>query len=591
MFGLLNRMFVSPGFMPHGHCYLWLSGLMWLHVLSDAVIAASYMSIPLTLGYLVRRRRDLPFTKLFWAFATFIVTCGMTHLLEIWTLWTPLYWLSGGVKALTAVASLATAVMLVALLPRALALPGPAKLRGALDELRRVENRLRAATDGMIESFIILECVRGLEGGIVDFRIVEANPPMLADLGMSRANAIGASLIGLPHASHFRFDRLVHVAESRERIEEEISIELASEPELRWFHRQVVPLEDGVAVTTRDITERRVADDNLARLASIVESTHDAIVGKSPDGIIESWNRGAQRLYGYTAAEVIGKHVDLIVPADRAAEDRELLAAVGRGKRLDVLDTIRVGKDGERREVSLTASPIRNRLGELVGISTITRDISGQKRSERLALAELLLKEVHHRVKNNLQVVSSILKLHAEQMVDPAAQAAFRDSQERVRAIALLHERLHLSKNPGDVEIGEYAESLVPTLLRAYGRADVRTEVKAGGIALPVDTAVPFGLILNELVANALKHAFAGDAPTSPRIDIVLEVVEGDYLLTVRDNGPGFRSGFDLAGSNRLGMHIVKTLTRQLGGTLTLASAGGAECRLRFPRPAERGAS
>lgn len=590
MLFLLNRVFGSPGFMPHGHCYLWQSSLIWLHVLSDAVIAASYMSIPLMLGYFVRRRRDLPFSNLFRAFAAFIVTCGMTHVLEILTLWTPVYWLSGGVKALTAVASLVTAAMLAAFLPRALALPSQAQLQGALEELRQVENRLRAATDAMSESFLILECVRGPEGAIVDLRVVEANPAALLDLKTTRAGAIGASVLRFARPQGVDFERLVQVVTSGQRIDEEISMPLASEPGPRWLHTQVVPLEDGVTVTTRDITSRRLDDENLARLGSIVESTHDAIIGKSPDGIIESWNSGAQRLYGYSAAEVIGKPVSLIVPPDRAAEDRELLSAVQRGHRLDVLDTVRIGRDGQRREVSLSASPIRNRAGALVGISTITRDISQQKRSDRLTQADLLLKEVHHRVKNNLQVVSTILKLHAEQMVDPAAKAAFRDSQDRVRAIALLHERLHQSARPGDVDIGDYARSLVPDLLRAYGRNDIRVEVEAGGIALPVDTAVPFGLILNELVTNALKHAFAGDAQAAARIDIVLEVADQDYLLTVTDNGQGFAPVIDVASPNRLGMYIVRTLARQLEGSLTVASAGGAECRLRFPRPAERNA-
>jgi len=585
---LFDRLFSSPGFMPHGHCYLWQSELVWLHVLSDAFTAASYMSIPLMLSYFVRRRRDLPFSALFWAFAAFIVSCGMTHILEIWTLWDPVYWLSGSVKAITAVASLTTAVMLGAFLPRALALPSPAQLQGALDELRRVENRLRAATDGMIENFIILECVRDPHGAVVDFRVVEANPSMLADLGRSRAEAIGGSFLGFSNPGLVGFERLVQVVESRERFEEEVSTQLASDPAPRWLQRQVVPLEDGVAVTTRDITAKRVDDDNLARLASIVESTHDAIIGKSPEGIIESWNSGAQRLYGYSAAEVIGQPSSVIVPPDRASEDRELLAAVQRGQRLDVLDTVRVGKDGERREVSLTASPIRTRGGELVGISTITRDISQQKKSDRLMHAELLLKEVHHRVKNNLQVVSSILKLHAEQMLDPAAQTAFRDSQDRVRAIALLHERLHQSTRLGEVDMGEYSGALIPNLLRAYGRNDISVQVEAGRIALPVDTAVPFGLILNELVTNAIKHAFAGDAQAAPRIDIVFEVAEQDYLLTVRDNGRGFDPGFDVASSERLGMYIVKTLTRQLSGSLSLDSVGGAVCRLRFPMHAER---
>jgi len=587
---ILN-LFDPSGFMPHGHCYLWQTDLIALHVVSDALIALSYLSIPVTLGYFVRRRRDLPFAKVFWAFAAFIVTCGMTHILEIWTLWTPLYWLSGGVKALTAVASISTAVMLIAFVPRALALPSPAQLADALDALRRVEDRLRAATDGMIEGFLILESVRGTDGVIVDFRVVEANPAMLERLQLTRLQAVGASFLKLTPTAPLGFERYAQVAQSRERAEEELSVQLEGETRPRWLHRQVVPLADGVAVTSRDISERKRTEDDLSRLASIVECTHDAIIGKTPTGIIETWNAGAERLYGYGAAEVLGRSVSLLVPAERTDEDRQLHEAIQRGERVHVLDTVRVRKDGTRCEVSLTASPIRNRAGQLIGISTIARDISEKKRSERLANAEILLKEVHHRVKNNLQMISSLLKLHAEKVTDPLAKAAFGDSQDRVRAIALLHERLHQSKTPGDVDIGDYAESLIPMLLRAYGGPAVSTRVEAPGIVLPVDAAVPFGIILNELVANAVKHAFSGVEVAAPCIEILVEKDAHDFVLTVRDNGRGFPAEFDLARSTRLGMHLVKTLARQLGGVLELSSLAGSECRLRFPSPAERDAS
>ena len=588
--GILN-LFDTSGYMPHGHCYLWQGDLVALHVGSDAVIALSYLTIPLTLGYFVRRRGDLPFAKVFWAFAAFIVTCGMTHVLEIWTLWTPHYWLSGGVKALTALASICTAIMLVASVPRGLALPSPAQLEDALEALKRVEERLRAATDGMIEGFLILEPVRGTDGVIVDFRVVEANPAMLERFQLTRPQVVGASLSKLTSSAPPGFERFVQVAQSRQRAEEELSVQLAGETRPRWFHRQVVPLADGVAITLRDITDRKRAEDDLSRLASIVECTHDAIIGKSPAGIIETWNAGAERLYGYTAAEVLGRSVSLIVPAERADEDRQFFEMIQRGERVHVLDTVRVRKDGNLCEVSLTASPIRDRAGQLIGISTIGRDISEKKRSERLANAEVLLKEVHHRVKNNLQMISSLLKLHAEKVTDPVAKAAFADSQERVRAIALLHERLHQSKTPGDVDVADYAESLLPMLLRAYGGTAVSTRVEAHGIVLPVDAAVPFGLILNELVANAVKHAFSGVEGGAPRIEISLEEDAHDFVLTVRDNGRGFPADFDLARSTRLGMHIVKTLARQLGGALELSSGTGAECRLRFPIPSERDTS
>ena len=147
----LQKFFSPDGFMPHGHCYLWTPGVVWLHVVSDALIAVSYYSIPLTLAWFVRRRRDIDFRWMFVCFAVFILACGTTHIMEIWNVWHGSYWVSGSIKALTAIASVPTAILLTRLMPEALKLPSPsalAKLNTALEEevqmRRRAEEELRA---------------------------------------------------------------------------------------------------------------------------------------------------------------------------------------------------------------------------------------------------------------------------------------------------------------------------------------------------------------------------------------------------------------------------------------------------------------
>ncbi|MGJ5633279.1 ATP-binding protein [Nostoc sp. CALU 1950] len=141
---LWTNFFTSGSFIPHGHCYLWQTNLVWLHILSDSLIALAYYSIPATLFYFVRKRQDLPFDWIFLLFSAFIVACGTTHLIEIWTLWHPTYWLSGFVKAITATISLITAVNLVSLVPQALAFPSPAQLEQANQELQtQITERLR----------------------------------------------------------------------------------------------------------------------------------------------------------------------------------------------------------------------------------------------------------------------------------------------------------------------------------------------------------------------------------------------------------------------------------------------------------------
>ena len=122
--------------MPHGHCYLWRPDLVWLHVVSDAFIALAYASIPITLVYIVRKRNDIPFDWIFLCFGLFIILCGLTHVMEIWTVWQPVYWLSGDVKMVTAVVSIITAVLLIKMLPLILALPNPEALRKANENLQ-----------------------------------------------------------------------------------------------------------------------------------------------------------------------------------------------------------------------------------------------------------------------------------------------------------------------------------------------------------------------------------------------------------------------------------------------------------------------
>ncbi len=151
MIAALSDFFSSGGFMPHGHCYFWTRGLIHLHVFSDSLIAAAYFSIPITLAWFVRRRRDIDFGWMFILFAVFILACGMTHLMEVWNIWHATYWLSGTVKAITAAASVPTAILLTRLVPQALALPSPAQLRGVNIALEDEVRTRRAAEEKLRE--------------------------------------------------------------------------------------------------------------------------------------------------------------------------------------------------------------------------------------------------------------------------------------------------------------------------------------------------------------------------------------------------------------------------------------------------------
>ena len=229
---------------------------------------------------------------------------------------------------------------------------------------------------------------------------------------------------------------------------------------------------------------------------------------------------------------------------------------------------------------------------------------------------EVLLKEIHHRVKNNLQVVSSLLYLQSETITDPVVLSMFQDSQHRVRSMALVHERLYQAQDLSRIDFSEYVLDLANHLLSSYSvNADhVRLEMEADPVALDVDTAVPCGLIINELVSNSLKHAFpnppalaadsqdiaAGQQGSADQVDatgpnlgkirIQLQLdSRGRLQLLVSDNGVGIPDGFDMHNTESLGLLLVSSLVRQLRGTLEVSTAAGTEFRISFRLPNFRG--
>jgi two-component sensor histidine kinase/PAS domain-containing protein len=208
---------------------------------------------------------------------------------------------------------------------------------------------------------------------------------------------------------------------------------------------------------------------------------------------------------------------------------------------------------------------------------------------------EVLLREIHHRVKNNLQLIASLLRLGAERVEDVQAREIFRDSQSRIRSMALIHERLYLTGDLARVPFREYLQSLTRELFSAHNAwaRGVRLGLEADDTILTLDVAIPCGLIIHELVNNALEHAFppsaAGQGPSAEkRIEVVFRHREsGHYELEVADNGVGMPPPADLAAHQSLGLELVDALVHQVGGTLTRASGGGCRVRITF---AERSA-
>ncbi|MFC2112772.1 sensor histidine kinase, partial [Bacteroidota bacterium] len=200
---------------------------------------------------------------------------------------------------------------------------------------------------------------------------------------------------------------------------------------------------------------------------------------------------------------------------------------------------------------------------------------------ESLGEKEVLLKEIHHRVKNNLQIISSLLNLQSRDVSDEAVQDAVKEGQSRVKSMALIHQMLYQSEQISCIRFGEYLEQLTSSLASMYrGQRDIQCKVSADGIELDIDTAIPLGLIINELVSNSYKYAFAGRA--SGKITIELVKSNGSYTLEVSDNGIGMPEDASQGNTNSLGIKLVNILTSQLGGILEQGTAEGTSFIIKF---------
>ena len=332
---------------------------------------------------------------------------------------------------------------------------------------------------------------------------------------------------------------------------------------------------------------KKLKEENL--LAAIVDSSDDAILSKDLDGIILSWNRGAEKLYGYTPEEVIGKHVSILAPPERPDEIPDIMKRLIQGERIDHSETVRVTRDGRRVHVSLTISPVRNSQGQVVGASAIARDVTLRKQTEAekeqlmleltraLSHQKLLLQEVYHRVKNNLQVISSLLDLRSRYITDSVAKAAFKESIQRIRAMALVHEKLYNTEDLQKLDFSGYLKKLIQQLLHGYGvNKRIALNIDGTDFGFNLDVAIPLGLIFNELVTNSIKHGFSSSQEGV--ISISCENQNGFTKFRYSDDGVGLPEKFDLSNAETFGFRIVRLLIKQINGTIDiLPSRKGTE--------------
>jgi PAS domain S-box-containing protein len=323
-------------------------------------------------------------------------------------------------------------------------------------------------------------------------------------------------------------------------------------------------------------------------LENIVENTPNMIFLKSPDNLnFEMVNKAGEELLGHSREEVIGKTNYDLFPKDQAdfftQTDRE---ALQKKKLLDIPEETIETKKLDQIILHTKKIPIFNKEGNPQYILGISEDITESKIAEEqvkksLGEKEVLLREIHHRVKNNLQIITSLLHLQEVSIDDEELVNILKESESRVNSMAIIHETLYQSPNLTDINFKQYLEKLVYDILYTYGikKGIIDIQLDIDDINLNIDTAIPLGLIINELITNTVKYAFPQNEGT---ITIKLKSLSNNMEITIADDGIGLPKDINLENPETLGLQLVHSLIGQLDGKLKLNNDNGTEFKIIF---------
>ena len=359
-----------------------------------------------------------------------------------------------------------------------------------------------------------------------------------------------------------------------------------------YYLRRKLEEEKETVRRTNDELESRVQDRtkhlerSLEWREAIFEGSRDAVFITGTDARFIDANSAATALTGYRREELLAMRI----PDLHNEEDRDAYAAHF-GRIMEGEDALTEAKT-RRKDGTRVDTEFSNRRVVIDGVTymhTTARDITQRKSVEgalqqTISEKEVLLKELQHRVKNNLAIISSLLGLEMRRLGDETARQVFREAQTRISAMASLYDQLYGSGDPRDVDLGQYIDGLARTILHTYdvGGRRIALVTDLGAVHLDVKRAVPLGLILNEALTNAVKYAFPEGK--SGTIRITLGEGEGRITLSIADDGVGLPEGFDLNAPGSMGFMLVKILCEQIGGDLAVTGTGGSRIAVAFQR-------
>jgi PAS domain S-box-containing protein len=428
-------------------------------------------------------------------------------------------------------------------------------------------------------------------------RIMDVNKAFLCVVGKSREALIGSSIYNcLPKEETEK--AIAEILEKGKVRNIELTVDIRGKGTLiSNFSGTIFTTPEGrkeIYVTGRDITEQRRVEEVLLeseeKFRTFMETASDLMIFTDKDENITYANEAMVGTLGYSKEELIGMHVTQLLSEQALERDfkpENLKKLITEGKLS--LETIYATKDGKEIYGELKVVAVYDNNGKYAGGRTVFYDLTERKRAEdqiktSLKEKEILILEIHHRVKNNLQIILSLIDMQARATEDKDVKDALFEARDRIMAMSLIHSQLYESSDLTDINMNEFVDRLLGQLLRSYQAGDTRITraIRVDDYPFPISAAVPVGLIINELLSNALKHAFNGR--DEGKIEVRLAVSEdGRANLAVSDDGAGLPPGFNIDESKTLGLRLVKILTEdQLQGTLEITSDGGATFKMEF---------